>query len=60
MLGGNAEYLAKSDLRKAGLSDALIAEATGFACSGYFCRKFRQLYQMSPMEYRQKKQQPSP
>ena len=37
-----------------------IAEATGFACSGYFCRKFRQLYQMSPMEYRQKKQQPSP
>ncbi len=31
MLGGNAEYLAKSDLRKAGLSDALIAEATGFA-----------------------------
>ena len=31
MLGGNAEYLAKSDLRRAGLSDALIAEATGFA-----------------------------
>ena len=30
MLGGNAEYLAKSDLRKAGLSEALIAEATGF------------------------------
>jgi len=31
MLGGNAELLAKSDLRKAGLSDELIAEATGFA-----------------------------
>ena len=31
MLGGNAEYLAKNDLRKAGLSDELIAEATGFA-----------------------------
>ena len=31
MLGGNAEYLAKIDLRKAGLSDEMIAEATGFA-----------------------------
>ena len=31
MLGGNAEYLAKADLKKAGLSDELIAEATGFA-----------------------------
>ena len=31
MLGGNAEVLAKADLRKAGLSDELIAEATGFA-----------------------------
>ncbi len=31
MLGGNAEYLAKADLRKAGLPDELIAEATGFA-----------------------------
>jgi len=31
MLGGNAEFLAKADLRKAGLSDELIAEATGFA-----------------------------
>ncbi len=30
MLGGNAEYLAKSELRKQGLSDELIAEATGF------------------------------
>jgi len=31
MLGGNAEYLAKNDLRKAGLSEELIVEATGFA-----------------------------
>ena len=31
MLGGNAEYMATSDLRKAGLSDELIAEATGYA-----------------------------
>ena len=31
MLGGNAEYMAKTDLRKAGLSDGLIAEGTGYA-----------------------------
>ena len=31
MLGGNAEYMAKNDLRKAELSDELIAEATGYA-----------------------------
>ncbi|MBP1758275.1 MAG: preprotein translocase subunit SecA, partial [Firmicutes bacterium] len=31
MLGGNAEYLAKSDLRRAGLTEELIVEATGFA-----------------------------
>ena len=31
MLGGNAEYLARNDLRKAGMDDALIAEATGYA-----------------------------
>ena len=31
MLGGNAEFMAKNDLRKAGLSDELIAEATGYA-----------------------------
>ena len=32
-----------------------IAEETGFVSSGYFCRKFRQHYHMSPNEYRQKK-----
>ena len=32
-----------------------IAEETGFTSSGYFCRKFRQYYHMSPNEYRKKK-----
>ena len=32
-----------------------IAKETGFTSSGYFCRKFRQHYHMSPNEYRQKK-----
>ena len=31
MLGGNAEFLAKKDLRKAGFEDSVIAEATGYA-----------------------------
>ena len=31
MLGGNAEYLAKHDLKKHGLSDEVISEATGYA-----------------------------
>ena len=31
VLGGNPEFLAKADLRKAGFDDAVIAEATGFA-----------------------------
>ena len=31
MLGGNAEFLSKTDLRKAGFSDEVIAEATGYA-----------------------------
>ena len=30
-LGGNDEFLAKNDLRKAGMTDELIAEATGYA-----------------------------
>ncbi|MBR1456282.1 MAG: preprotein translocase subunit SecA [Oscillospiraceae bacterium] len=33
MLGGNAEYLARQDLRKAGFDEAVIAEATGYADS---------------------------
>ena len=31
VLGGNAEFLAKNDLRKAGFDEAVIAEATGYA-----------------------------
>ena len=31
MLGGNAEFLAKTDLRKAGFEENVIAEATGYA-----------------------------
>ncbi len=31
MLGGNAEYMAKHDLRKHGFGDELIGEATGYA-----------------------------
>ena len=31
MLGGNAEYMAKADLRAAGYDDEIISEATGFA-----------------------------
>ncbi len=31
ILGGNAEYLAKAQMRKQGIDDELIAEATGFA-----------------------------
>ena len=31
VLGGNAEFMAKTDLRKAGFEENIIAEATGFA-----------------------------
>ncbi len=31
MLGGNAEYLARQDLKKAGYAEEVIAEATGYA-----------------------------
>ncbi|MCI8807401.1 MAG: preprotein translocase subunit SecA [Oscillospiraceae bacterium] len=31
MLGGNAEFMAKAELRKQGMSDELLAEATGHA-----------------------------
>lgn len=29
-----------------------IAEETGFASTGYFCRRFKERYQMTPKEYR--------
>lgn len=31
ILGGNAEYMAKAEMRKQGIAEELIAEATGFA-----------------------------
>lgn len=31
MLGGNAEYLSKNDLKKAGFDELIIAEATGYS-----------------------------
>jgi preprotein translocase subunit SecA len=31
MLGGNAEYMAKAELRRTGMSDEMILEATGFS-----------------------------
>ena len=31
MLGGNAEFMARADLRRAGFDDAVIAEAVGYA-----------------------------
>ena len=37
LLGGNAEYLAKSELKKQGFSDEIIAEASGFAARSYCC-----------------------
>ena len=36
-----------------------IAEETGFTSSGYFCRKFRQHYHMSPNAYRKKRTESS-
>ncbi len=46
MLGGNADYLAQGDLRRAGLSDELIAEATGYAeTSNQEILDARKLYQ---------------
>lgn len=34
---------------------SVIAAEAGFANTGYFCRKFKQYYHMSAMEYRQQK-----
>ena len=45
MLGGNAEFLAKNDLKKAGYDDAVIAEATGYAeTDDELIREARQLF----------------
>ena len=46
MLGGNADYRAQGDLRRAGLTDELIAEATGYAeTSNQEILDARKLYQ---------------
>lgn len=34
---------------------AAESKICGFTSAGYFCRKFREYYHMSPGEYRQKK-----
>lgn len=33
---------------------SVIAEESGFISAGYFCRKFREYYRMTPKEYRKK------
>ena len=50
MLGGNAEYLAKTDMARLGYDDRLISEATGYADTGdeqilEAREKFSELYQ---------------
>jgi len=54
MLGGNAEFLAKADLRKAGMSDELIAEATGFAeTSNQEILNAREMYKKAEAKYKE-------
>ena len=54
MLGGNAEFLAKADLRKAGMTDELIAEATGFAeTDNQEILNARQMFQQAEAKYKQ-------
>ena len=54
MLGGNAEFLAKADLRKAGLTDELIAEATGFAeTSNQEILNAREMYKKAEAKYKE-------
>lgn len=36
-------------------SISAIARETGFTSTGYFCRKFKQFYLMTPLEYRKEK-----
>ncbi|MBQ7485958.1 MAG: helix-turn-helix transcriptional regulator [Clostridia bacterium] len=37
-------------------SVSAVSESCGFQSSGYFCRKFRELYKMSPQTYRRSRQ----
>ncbi len=54
MLGGNAEYLAKAELRRQGYDDATISEATGFAdTDNQIINDARALYSKLMNEYKQ-------
>ncbi len=55
MLGGNAEFLAKSELKKLEYTDELIAEATGFGdTDNEEILKARELYNKLYREFREK------
>ncbi len=43
-------------LRATQKSVSAIAEETGFASAGYFCRRFKELFQLSPNAYRRQRQ----
>ena len=54
MLGGNAEYMAKADLAKAGYSDEIIAEASGYAqTSNAEILEARALFRQKLAEYKE-------
>ena len=53
MLGGNAEFLAKKELKKAGFEDEVIVEATGFAdTDNEDILKARELYALKLQEFK--------
>ncbi|MDR2358033.1 MAG: preprotein translocase subunit SecA [Oscillospiraceae bacterium] len=53
MLGGNAEFMAKSDLKKAGFSDETVAEATGHAeSSDEEIKKAREMFSVAYEKHR--------
>lgn len=54
MLGGNADYLAKADLRRAGFNGEVIAEATGYAESNNpDVQEARRQYSESQKKYKE-------
>lgn len=54
VLGGNAEYMAKADLRKAGFNGEVISEATGYAESNNpDVREARRRYAESKAKYKE-------
>ena len=53
MLGGNSEFLARSDLRRAGYDDAVISKATGYAeTRDETILEARELYQKKLTEHK--------